>query len=118
MPSAPPSAQAKPTEPEYAAIAPPPDPKDEQDIKAQTQEADVSDKEASTDTGGASPIGGTVSAATGGTPTSTVALGQTTDQVTAALGQPTKKADLGAKVIYYYDGMKITFKGGKVSNVE
>jgi len=29
-----------------------------------------------------------------------------------------KTANLGAKVIYYYDGMKVVFKDGKVSDVE
>jgi hypothetical protein len=116
LPSAPPSALAKPTEPEYAAIAPPPDPKDEQDLKAQLQESDQSEKEVSAEAG--SPIGGVQSGAAGGQTGGTVSMGQTPEQVTAELGQPTKKADLGSKVIYYYDGMKVTFKGGKVSDVD
>jgi hypothetical protein len=45
-------------------------------------------------------------------------MGQTTDQVTAALGAPTRIANLGPKVIYYYSGMKVTFKEGKVSDVQ
>jgi hypothetical protein len=45
-------------------------------------------------------------------------LGQTTDQVKAALGAPTRIANLGPKVIYYYNGMKVTFKDGKVSDVQ
>lgn len=48
----------------------------------------------------------------------TIALGQTIDQVTAAFGQPLREAKLGAKRIYYYKDMKVTFTGGKVSNVE
>jgi hypothetical protein len=47
-----------------------------------------------------------------------IELGQTTDQVTAALGAPTRIANLGPKVIYYYSGMKVTFKEGKVSDVQ
>jgi hypothetical protein len=47
-----------------------------------------------------------------------VELGQTPDQVKAALGAPTRIANLGPKVIYYYNGMKVTFKAGKVSDVE
>jgi hypothetical protein len=47
-----------------------------------------------------------------------IELGQTTDQVQAALGAPTKIANLGPKVIYYYSGMKVTFKEGKVSDVQ
>ena len=48
----------------------------------------------------------------------TIALGQTMDQVTANFGQPTRIAKLGAKVIYYYSGMKVTFVDGQVSDVQ
>jgi hypothetical protein len=51
-------------------------------------------------------------------PPPTIAVGQTKDQVTAAFGQPTKAAKIGAKEIYYYKDMKVTFTNGKVSNVE
>jgi hypothetical protein len=40
------------------------------------------------------------------------------DQVKASLGQPSREANLGIKVIYYYNGMKVTFKNGKVTDVE
>jgi hypothetical protein len=52
------------------------------------------------------------------TPPPTIALGQTVDQVTASFGQPTRVAKLGAKSIYYYKDMKVTFTNGKVSNVQ
>ena len=48
----------------------------------------------------------------------TIALGQTLDQVTANFGQPTRIAKLGAKVIYYYSDMKVTFVDGQVSDVQ
>ena len=48
----------------------------------------------------------------------TIALGQTMDQVTANFGQPTRIAKLGAKVIYYYSDMKVTFVDGQVSDVQ
>ena len=51
-------------------------------------------------------------------PPPTIALGQTKEQVTAAFGQPTKAAKIGAKEIFYYKDMKVTFLNGKVSNVE
>jgi hypothetical protein len=38
--------------------------------------------------------------------------------VTTAFGQPARMAKLGAKEIYYYKDMKVTFTNGKVSNVE
>jgi len=47
-----------------------------------------------------------------------VGLGQTPDQVRAALGQPARIANLGPKAIYYYDGMKVIFINGKVSDVQ
>jgi len=48
----------------------------------------------------------------------TVAIGQTKEQVVAIFGQPTKIANLGSKEIDYYPDFKITFVGGKVSNVQ
>jgi len=51
-------------------------------------------------------------------PPPTLSVGQTKDQVTAAFGQPVKAAKIGAKEIFYYKDMKVTFMNGKVSNVE
>jgi hypothetical protein len=48
----------------------------------------------------------------------TVALGQTPDQVVAALGQPTKKAKIGTKEIYFYKDLKVTFLNGKVKDIQ
>lgn len=50
--------------------------------------------------------------------TKTVELGQTPDQVKAALGAPDKVVKLGAKDIYVYKDMKVIFVDGKVSDVE
>lgn len=44
--------------------------------------------------------------------------GQTPDQVKAAIGQPDKIVNLGAKQIYVYKDIKITFINGKVSDVQ
>ncbi len=116
LPVAPPSAQAPPTQSPYAAVAPPPDPNDAAQLQAANKDADQSESEvvaaASAENG--SPIG---SVAPSGPPPS-VALGQTQDQVKSILGNPTKTADVGPKTIYYYDGMKVVFKGGKVTDVE
>jgi hypothetical protein len=51
-------------------------------------------------------------------PPPTIAVGQTKDQVAAAFGQPLRAAKIGAKDIFYYKDMKVTFINGKVSNVE
>jgi len=44
--------------------------------------------------------------------------GQTPDQVKAALGTPDKIVNLGAKQIYVYKDIKVTFLNGKVSDVQ
>jgi hypothetical protein len=47
-----------------------------------------------------------------------VKIGQTTDQVKAALGAPLQIFNLGPKVVYKYKSLKVTFVNGKVSDVE
>jgi hypothetical protein len=47
-----------------------------------------------------------------------VSLGQTIDEVVAALGQPVKKAKIGTKDIYYYKDLKVVFVNGKVTDVQ
>ena len=44
--------------------------------------------------------------------------GQTPDQVVAAIGQPDKIVNLGAKQIYVYKDIKVTFINGKVADVQ
>ena len=53
-------------------------------------------------------------------PAPTIAMGQTRDQVTAAFGEPQRKAAAGQKMIFFYTDMKmkVTFTGGKVSNID
>jgi hypothetical protein len=51
-------------------------------------------------------------------PPKTISLGQTIDEVVANFGQPTKKAKVGTKDIYYYPDLKVTFVNGKVSDVQ
>lgn len=51
-------------------------------------------------------------------PPPTVAMDQTTDQVTAILGQPQKKAKIGTKEIYFYKDIKVTFVNGKVKDIQ
>jgi len=42
----------------------------------------------------------------------------TPDQVKNAIGVPDKIINLGAKQIYVYKDIKVTFMGGKVSDVQ
>jgi hypothetical protein len=51
-------------------------------------------------------------------PPPTIELGQTIDQVVAALGQPQKIAKVGAKQLYFFKDLKITFTDGKVSDIQ
>ncbi|HLY18724.1 MAG TPA: hypothetical protein VKR61_15945 [Bryobacteraceae bacterium] len=121
IPAAPAAARAEPVKTEFAAIAPPPDPNVKTELGDQTKEADQADREA-TNEAGPGPNAGTggAGAAGGGTPPppKTVTQGQTTDEVIAILGQPKNIVDLGAKKIYVYSDLKITFTGGKVSAVQ
>jgi hypothetical protein len=48
----------------------------------------------------------------------TISLGMTIPEVERALGQPRNSADLGAKKIYVYKDLKITFLDGRVSDVQ
>lgn len=48
----------------------------------------------------------------------TIEKGQTPDQVQAAMGKPDKIVNLGAKQIYVYKDLKVTFLNGKVSDVQ
>jgi len=115
LPAAPPSAQGAPATAAYAAVAPPPESNLASDIQgADTQSADA-EKDVTAEA--AAPDAGGAASAAPAAPAS-VELGQTTDQVKASLGEPTKMANLGPKVIYYYSGMKVTFKDGKVSDVQ
>jgi len=118
IPAAPPSARVKPTQADYAAVAPPPDPSDATTLQQQDHQADQAEQEAGATSG--APSGPAAVAPPPPPPAApaSVSLGQTLDQVKAALGQPTREADLGTKVILYYNGMKVTLKNGKVTDVE
>lgn len=48
----------------------------------------------------------------------TIQLGMTTDQVQSTLGRPDKVFNLGAKQIYVYKDVKVTFFDGKVNDVQ
>ena len=48
----------------------------------------------------------------------TIQLGQSTDQVLSVLNKPEKIVNLGAKQIFVYRDLKVTFVDGKVSDVQ
>jgi len=119
IPVLPPSAQVQTTPALYAAAAPPPDPNALAEIQQQTQQADQAQKDVTADvtqdTG--SPASFAPSNAAPVAPAS-VEMGQSLDQVQSELGAPSRVANLGPKVIYYYNNMKVVFKDGKVSDVQ
>ena len=124
LPVVPVSAQAAPTESPMVAAAPPPPSQSEvaSEINQQSQEADAAEKEMGSEAP-ASGSGDSTSAAPPAAPAAPAApanigIGQSIEDVTGALGQPSKIVNLGAKKIYIYPDMKITFLNGKVSNVE
>ncbi len=51
-------------------------------------------------------------------PTATIAIGQTTEQVIAAMGLPLQVIDLGSKKTYKYKDLKILFVNNKVTDVQ
>jgi hypothetical protein len=110
LPATPSSAVGAPTGATFVAGAPPLDANADSEISQQSNEADRAEREAST-SAPAAPAASSGSSVT-------IALGQTTDQVTAALGNPPRIIDLGAKKIYTYPDMKIIFQNGKVSDVQ
>ncbi len=117
LPAAPPSARTPPVQTAFAQNAPPAEQNGAADINQQMQTSNQVDQDTQ-----ASPIGGLDSAATpaaspAAAPVS-ISLGQSIAQVTAALGQPQSVIDLGTKKIYKYKDMKVTFRAGKVSDVE
>jgi hypothetical protein len=118
LPALPPSAQGQPAPAQYASIAPPPDPSIATEIQQQTQQADQAETEET------QSVGVPVSAAPTGPPPTTptapasISLGQTPDQVQATMGTPSRVANLGTKMIYYYSGTKVIFMNGKVSDVQ
>jgi hypothetical protein len=104
LPMAPADAQATPAS--YAAAAPPSDANVAAEIQQQAEGADQAESDvskAASQNGGAPP---------------TISAGQRIAEVEAILGQPTSKANLGEKVIYNYSGLKVTFIGGRVADVE
>lgn len=50
--------------------------------------------------------------------TKTVQMGQSPEEVQEIFGRPGKIIELGNKLIYVYDDIKITFRDGKVADVE
>lgn len=116
LPAMPTSAKAMPTPAPFAAIAPPPDPSAATEIAQQTRDADQAEKEVTGSTQAVAPPPPPAPAPA----KEPVTAGQSVDQVIANMGKPTYIFDANGKKIYTYKdaGVKITFKDGKVVDVQ
>ncbi len=119
LPAPPPAAAAAATPAVFTMGAPPPDPTAASQVDAQLQQGTQAEQQTMNDYGSAPPPtqAAPPQAAPGAQP-ATISLGQTIDQVTAILGQPSQVVDLGAKKIYVYPSLKITFSNGQVADVQ
>ena len=121
LPPAPPSAQTPPVKSSFVAAAPPPEENAAADIKKETQQADQSEQEIAKEVPPPMPgmaDGRGAPASSSSTAPVTISQGQTVEDVTGKLGQPKQVIDLGTTKKYVYPDMKITFKNGKVSDVQ
>ena len=124
IPAAPAAAAAPPVEAGYAAIAPPPDPNVQTELKQQTQEADQAEREVLQEAGNGGPSDaasmptpmapGQPAAA----PSRKATIGMSIDEIVASWGQPKDIVDLGNKKIYVYETMKFTFTNGKLTSAQ
>jgi hypothetical protein len=116
IPAAPAGAAAPPVQTGYAALAPPPYPNTAAELRAQTIEADGVQQEVLGDAGPGGPNAGqNLEPVERSAPKTPLTLNQTPEEVIAILGQPQNIVDMGAKKIYLYPNLKVTFTDGKVS---
>lgn len=127
LPAAPPSAIAPGTNSTVTKDAPPPDTNVSTEVNQQLADATQAEKEvvaqaqqetappSSTPAAGSTAPSSVAAASSG---PATITVGQTIDEVTAILGSPVTVIDLGPKKIYKYQDMKVTFKEGKVADVD
>jgi hypothetical protein len=124
LPAMPAAAKATPVASAFAAQAPGPDPNAVAEIKSQSQEADRAEQEVLKEVpqqNASGPSDASAQSPPPPPPTAppvTLSLGQTIEQVTASQGQPKNIIDLGAKKIYVYENLKITFKDGKATDIQ
>lgn len=116
LPVPPANAAAPPVQASFAPIAPPPDENASSELQRQAQEADAADKQVLNEVNQADGSG--AASGSSSTPPDEISLGQTMSEVEAILGKPKQIVNLGAKKMYVYQNMKITFVNGKVSDVQ
>lgn len=117
LPAAPPPAVTAQVNAGFAQSAPPPDPNGVAEINQQLKEADVAEQDVALQAQVETPAVPAPPTAVPA-PTQTITLGQSINEVTAILGPPVTIVDLGPKKIYKYKDLKVSFKDGKVSDVQ
>ena len=121
LPAMPASAKGEPVKASFMADAPPPDPNVKTELAQEVKEGEAAENQVLASGPSATPAGGASAPAPIPAPAAApvqIELGQTIDQVTAALGTPAKIVDLNTKLIYVYKDIKVTFKAGKVTDVQ
>ena len=104
------SAASAPVQAPFAAQAPPPDANVAAELRQETDQANQTEQQVVSQA--------SAPQAEAPAPPARISLGQSIDSVALTLGEPQKVVDLGAKQIYVYPDLKVTFTDGKVSNVE
>lgn len=121
LPALPAVAKAPPADAGYVAAAPPPDPNVAAEINQQVQAADSAEREVVAQGGpsdSAAPLA-PLSPPPPPAPAQDVDIsGMTTDQVVQVKGQPKSITKVGPKTIYVYDGTKVIFTNGKVTDIQ
>lgn len=126
LPAIPASAAGAPVKAAFTAGAPGPDANAATEISQEAQQADQAEKETLAQVEQPSGPGPNAPAEQVPAPIAapapapaTLTLGQSIDEVTAIEGTPKSIVDLGAKKIYVFnDGMKVTFRNGKSTDVQ
>jgi hypothetical protein len=122
LPAPPAGAAAPPVQAAFASAAPPVDANVSTELIQEAHNADQVEQQVVTESQSAQTAdnsgNASVPAEQPSSQTQTISLGQTIDQVVAILGKPLQIADLGAKKIYKFKDMKITFVNGRVSDVQ
>jgi hypothetical protein len=117
LPAEPSSAKSAPTPAAFVANAPSRDTNAAAEISAQSQAADKVEEETLAQLAELNRAQANDAASPPAAPP-TISVGQTVEEVTAALGAPTKVVDLGTKKIYVYEDFRVTFTGNKVTDVQ
>jgi hypothetical protein len=112
---APPPASAASVQASFAQIAPPADPNVSNELQQQAREADTAEQGVLEEVKQEDNSGGVPNSSK--SPIQ-ISLGQTIEEIEAALGNPTQIVNLGAKRIYVYPDLKITFIDGRVTDVQ